>query len=591
VGKYFTLVNSGSVGHEQRGDWVIVYYDNENKMMGELVKMANLAEPDVLVAWNTSFDHPYIVNRLARLGLQNPFHGTDVFDLLEAYKRLYKRKSYRLKAVALEEGLITEEMARATYSPTMALNELVEYNKRDVEIMVKLDEKYHLVDFYTSLKEYVGVSHLRDTFSNSVLIDTELLRIARERRVVLPSVEEGSEEGYEGAIVLEPPAGIYEDVAVFDMTAYYPSIIMSFNISPDTLVVGDTGGDVIKYNNVAFKKAPTGLLPEVCRRFLAVRRQLEDKLKTLAPGSPEYNLLKVKRDAVKYLVNAVYGYTGFVKSRVFDIRIASTITAIGREGILKAKELAESKGFKVLYGDTDSIMIQVPFDKAQELVEYLNEEIRKYFREKYGVPSVQIGLKFELYADKVLFFGVKKRYVAHVVWEKGKQVDYFKYVGIEAVRSDEPRFAQEFQKGLIEMVLRESVHGSINIDKVMDYINKKREELRKAPLLDIALSEGLNKPLDKYRVKPPHVRAVLYSNTHLGTNFKHGDRIYWVWVKGVKGYPSTDVVAFDVDTKLPELIIDWEKMEEVNIWQKAQPVLVALNVNNIGTGNLRRWFG
>jgi len=84
-------------------------------------------------------------------------------------------------------------------------------------------------------------------------------------------------------------------------------------------------------------------------------------------------------------------------------------------------------------------MIQVPFDKAQELVEYLNDEIRKYFKEKYGVPNVQIGLKFELYADKVLFFGVKKRYVAHVIWEKDKSTNYFKYVGIEAVRSDEPR--------------------------------------------------------------------------------------------------------------------------------------------------------
>jgi DNA polymerase I len=584
---YITLVRTSErSGQERRDNHLIVYFDDENKLLSEFVKLANLLEPDVFVAWNADFDYPYIVNRLAMLGLQNPFHGTDVFDLLEAFKRLYKRKSYRLKAVALEDGLITEDDAKVGYDPSMSIEELIKYNKRDVEIMVKLDEKYKLIDFYAALKEYVGVAHLEDTFSSSILIDTELLRIAKERGVVLPSVESGEEQGYEGAIVLEPPAGIYENVAVFDMTAYYPSIIMSFNISPDTLVVGGSSEDVIKYNNVVFKKRPIGLLPEVCIRFLRIRKHIDDKLKELKPGTPEYNMLKIKRDAVKYLVNAIYGYTGFVKSRVFDIRIASTITAIGREGILKTKELAEAKDYRVLYGDTDSIMIQVPFDRAQGLVEYLNEEIRKYFKEKYGVPNVQIGLKFEVYADKVLFFGVKKRYVAHVVWEKDKQVDYFKYVGIEAVRSDEPKFAQEFQKGLIELVLRGATK-----EQIMDYINKKREELRRASLLDIAMSEGLHKPLDKYKSKPPHVRAVLYSNTHLGTNFKHGDRIYWIWVKGIKNYPSTDVVAFDVDTKLPELIIDWEKMEEVNIWQKAQPILEVLNMSVNSGGSLKRWFG
>jgi len=283
---YITLVRTGErTGHEKRDNHLIVYFGDENKLLSELVKLANLLEPDVLIAWNAEFDYPYIVNRLLRLGLQNPFHGTDVFDLLTAYKRLYRRKSYRLKAVALEEGLITEDEAKIGYDPSMPLEELIKYNKRDVEIMVKLDEKYKLVDFYTALKEYVGVAHLEDTFSNSILIDTELLRIAKERGVVLPSVEGGENEGYEGAIVLEPPAGIYENVALFDMTAYYPSIIMSFNISPDTLVVGNTSEDAIRYNNVAFKKYPTGLLPEVCMRFLRIRRQIEDKLKELKPGT------------------------------------------------------------------------------------------------------------------------------------------------------------------------------------------------------------------------------------------------------------------------------------------------------------------
>jgi len=569
--KYVTLLDAGESKIETRGDWVIVFFKDELETLRGFSDLALKLEPDIFISWNIDFDYDYILNRCKRFGVDPHLDGTEVLDLLSAYRKLYRRKSYRLKSVAFEEGLITEEEAKEVYDLDMDVEALLKYNKRDVEIMVRLDEKYRLLDYYLALKEFVGVAHLMDTLTASVLIDTELLRLAKERGVVLPSKHEGAGEDYEGAIVFEPPTGVYENVAVFDMTTYYPSIIMSFNISPDTLTNGN--GDVIRYGYVAFKKEPLGLLPELCKRFLQLRRQLEEELARCAPGSEEYESLKVKRDAVKFLVNAIYGYTGYEKSRIFDVSLASTVTAVGREGLLWVRSLAEDLGYNTLYGDTDSIMIQVPFEEAGKLVDYLNEEVRKYFKERYGLPNVEIGLKFEAYCDKVLFFGVKKRYVAHVVWEKGKRVDYFKYVGLEAIRSDESKFAQEFQKGLIELVLKGASHKEI-----IEYINGMREEMRKRPLIEIAPNEGIQKPLDAYKTRPPHVRAALYSNTYLGTNFKHGDRVYYVWVKGVKGYPPTDVVAFDVDTKLPEMVIDWAKMEEVNILQKARPVLEVLKI-------------
>jgi len=580
IGKYITLVVSGKTMVDRSDEWIRVHYPSETEMLRSLSDLVNMFDPDVFVAWNADFDYTYLVNRYLRLGMKSPF-DLDVFDLLSGYKELYKRKSYRLKSVAFEEGLITEEEAKMSYSPDMPVEQLMEYNKRDVEIMVKLDMKYRLLDFYIALKEFVGLPSLSD-ISSSVLIDTELLRLARERGVVLPSKREVEGEPYEGAVVLEPPAGIYENVAVFDMTTYYPSIIISFNISPDTL---SPDGE-IRYGDVAFRKSPTGLLPELCKRFLSLRKSIEDEMTKYDQASPEYQQLKTKRDAVKYLVNAIYGYTAFERSRIFDVRLASTITAIGREGLLKTKELASAKGYNVLYGDTDSIMIQVPYDDAEELMHYLNREITAYFKEKYGLPNVQIGLKFEVYADRVMFFGVKKRYVAHIVWEKGKHVNYFKYVGIEAVRSDQSSFSQEFQKRLIELAIM-----GASKEEIMDFINSAREEMRRRPLIEIAPSEGIQKPLDKYKNRPPHIRAALYSNTYLGTNFKHGDRVYYLWVKAVKGYPPTDVVAFDVDTRLPELVVDWEKMEEVNIWQKAEPILQVLKISMTRAvgADLRRW--
>jgi DNA polymerase elongation subunit (family B) len=197
------------------------------------------------------------------------------------------------------------------------------------------------------------------------------------------------------------------------------------------------------------------------------------------------------------------------------------------------------------------------------------------------VRECAIGLKFEKYFGKVMFFGVKKRYAGILVWEKGKEKRELVTVGLEAVRTDQSRFSREFQQKLIEMVL-----SGASAAEVKKFIEGARQEMRRRPLIDIALVKGLSKSLDEYKANAPHVRAVLYSNKYLGTRFGRGSRVYILWVKGVEGLPPTDVIAFDEDTKLPRVVVDWEKMEDVNVWQKAKPILELLKRQD----NLLRWL-
>lgn len=54
----------------------------------------------------------------------------------------------------------------------------------------------------------------------------------------------------------------------------------------------------------------------------------------------------------------MYGCLGFGSSRFHAKAIAALITRTGRETLLRTKDIAENKlGFNVVYGDTDSIMI------------------------------------------------------------------------------------------------------------------------------------------------------------------------------------------------------------------------------------------
>jgi len=71
-------------------------------------------------------------------------------------------------------------------------------------------------------------------YYTSIVIDTLLLRLAKREGVVLPTSVDRDENPIRGAIVLNPPSGRYENVAVLDMSRYYPSIIISFNVSPET---------------------------------------------------------------------------------------------------------------------------------------------------------------------------------------------------------------------------------------------------------------------------------------------------------------------------------------------------------------------
>jgi len=546
--------------------WEVVEVDGEDGLIITFTKMYNAAQPDLIVGWNVRFDSEYIISRFRKLGYDFRFEGAQLFDMLEGFRRLYRRRSYKLKSIALEEGIID---SYRPFNTSMTPSEIAEYNYMDVLIMVELERRYGVVDFHLQLKSIVGVSDVEDTLYNSVLIDTALLRLARRLGVILPSKPEGSEEvEYEGAVVLEPPKGIFEGVGVFDMARYYPNIIISFNISPETL---DPKG-TIKYppTNVAFN-TNEGLITRLVRMLLGLRDELE---RSEAPKS--------KVDAVKFLVNSVYGVFAYEKFRLYNVSLASTVTSIGREGILTCKSLVEGMGYKVLYGDTDSLHIQVPFNKTEELVEYLNENIEKYFREKYGVRECTIGLKFEKYFNKIMYFGVKKRYAGILAWEKGREVRKLVTVGLETVRTDQSKFSQEFQEKLIELALTTQ-----NINVIRKFIDDSRKEMRKRPLIEIAIVKGLSKTLDEYRSNSPHVRAVLYSNKYLGTRFGRGSRIYLLWVKGVRGLPNTDVIAFDEDTNLPEVVVDWERMEEVNIFQKARPVLEVLGVEG---GGLKEWL-
>ena len=573
---YTLALNAEEVDEE---NWKVHSFATEERMLRYFVQMLEKLKPDILTGWNIiKYDLPYLLKRLEHYHVHPDISSFEVFDLYEAYRKLYHQPSYHLKRIVeFEFGEKRESFRDVRHLWEKDRQKFLEYNRDDVRDVKRIDEKHSIIKFFHALKTAVGVEALESCFSYSVLIDTQLLRIAREMRAVLPTkTDRSKEEKYEGAIVDVCGKGIFRNVAVFDFSRYYPNIIHTFFLSPENLsekgeLEIDTGRRKVRV------KKQRGIAQHLLSLFFRMRDEIEEQIQKVPAGSEEYHSLNLRKQAIKGLTNAVYGVFGFSGFRLFRMEIAEAITALGREGITVAKEIASKHGYNVVLSDTDSIYVQIPFEKVSEFQEMLNDEIARHFRTKYGVDDVELKLKFEKYVDKILLTGVKKRYAMRVVYEGG-ECDYMVVRGFENVRTDYSLFTREMMDELFRMIL----YDGASREELLAFLNAKKEEMRKRNLAEIAIPKGIHKPLEQYDASiPPHIRGAIYANKYLGANFTVGDKVLMLYVRGVRGLPLTDVLVFNEEMPIDELEIeiDWKRMEEVNILKRVEPVLDALGIS------------
>ena len=567
--EYITLVVDNKLLKKKKGKkHTIVHVKSEQQLFVMLEKYFKKVQPDVIIGWNIKFDMDYLFGRAKKLGLSFNIEGTCIFDLLKGYAKLTDRFSNRLKDVVVEEGFAKPEDIVAdewrTNLWTENREEAIEYNKDDVKYIVMIDEKYDIVDFFWGIKNEVGLEDLDVAMAHSVLVDTLVLRKAyspnpTERRVLPSSGMFEGEGRYKGAIVFQPRQGVYENIAIFDMSRYYPSIIIAFGISPE-------------------KK--NGILVEVTRELMHLRdkhdKMEKEMLEKYGIDSKEYKVAKNKKTQVKYLLNAVYGYTGFSSGRLYRKHVAETITRLAREGLMFLSRVAEKKlGRKIIYGDTDSIMIQIKnTEEISQLEKILNKALAFWCKKHCVQPLLKI--KFERLAKRMLFVehkqgggGAKKRYAAWIVREGNKKVDYILVKGFEVIRRDSAKVTRIAQQMCFDLGLRGKKKELLQ--KIVKLIKDVREG--KYSYEDIAIRKTLRKRLSEYKTNTEFVRGCKYAEKYLGVKFYPGDLVKMLYVKKLNGKPATDVVCFLDEAELPEVVLDIDKIVEKTIITKVDRLL------------------
>lgn len=209
---------------------------------------------------------------------------------------------------------------------------------------------------------------------------------------------------YQGGLVFEPEKGLHKNyVLVMDFNSLYPSIIQEFNICFTT--VDRNLEDADELPNAPVDKKEQGVLPRLLANLVQRRREVK---KIMASESDPHKRVQcdIRQQALKLTANSMYGCLGYVNSRFYAKPLAMLVTNKGREILMNTRQLAESMSLLVVYGDTDSVMIDSGCDTYTGALE-IGNNFKKLVNERYRLLEIDIDNVF-----KKLLLHAKKKYAA-----------------------------------------------------------------------------------------------------------------------------------------------------------------------------------
>jgi DNA polymerase elongation subunit (family B) len=560
-------------------------YKTEKLMLEDFFHFINdVLWPDIILGWNVvNYDRQYLKSRAERLKVKinwNKFlliswqEGIDIVLALFGYAIIKEATSLSLDNVAkhfLKEGKMKfEGSMKDFYNKHTKL--AIEYNYKDNKLVKKLDQKLKLTDFIRNMQKISGVL-LRDSLHYSKIIDLIVLR--KYPDLVFPSKWESKDliEDYEGGYVIQPPIGVFENVVGFDFASLYPSIVLTFNVSPDSKDInGDINIDGIKFNS----KKP-GLMKQVLEFIYTERFRLKSLLKDYDKESFEYITTNLLQTAYKNIMNSFYGVMAYEHFRFFDVEVAKSITFPGRMLLNYIPDkVKNTKMGEVIYGDTDSFFV-ICKDDPEKILKLINEKFVPEFVNSYS-PNIEknyIRMEINNKFKKMAVFGKKKVYICQ--FDNGELY----YKGHSITKYDTPKCIRI----MFDEIIKDLFNGKdVDLSKYMDTI-------RKTPMHDLVMPKKFNKAKTDYKVDPQHLRALEFSQkcfideklSEETVNRANLVRMIFIKADKEKWTDAYDALIIDDNiTKLPNGIeIDYDKYATFFFHQKLEDVLSVFKQKDI----------
>ena len=388
---------------------------------------------------------------------------------------------------------------------------------------------------------------------------------SKRNQIIMTQEGIEGDTSYEGAIVLPPKIGMYLDqpIPVLDFNSLYPSNMIAYNLSPDTLLyvktfdlngkkvihegletantefkVDDVGYDIKNDEGKAIGRQvcgfvqsndnpqTLGLLPLTLDILLKKRKETR-KLMEKTEDDAQKSVLNGLQLAYKVVANSIYGQCGSKTSPIRRLEVAACTTAVGRQKIYDAKKIIETNfAGEVVYGDTDSVFIKFPtkdlqesMDMARKAADMITASGRKAHRIEYE----------KTFYPFVLF--CRKRYVG-MMYEDDTIKCKRKSMGIALKRRDNAPIVKDVFGGALDILMEQR-----DIRKAQKFVQDMLVEVlqNKMPLEKFIVSKQLR---DDYKNPDQIAHAVLaerMKERDEGSAPQVGDRLAYIYVEERKG--------------------------------------------------------
>lgn len=592
--------------------------------------------PDIVTGWNTTFfDIPYLVRRISKvLGEKKSkelspwgytiertikskdrelitylLYGIQQLDYLDLFKKfgtnMYgSQESYKLDHIAFvvlgEKKLSYEEHGTLHSLYKNDFQKFIDYNIRDVDLVDRMEDKLGLITLVMTMAYKAGVNFI-DTLGTTHIWETIVYRYMMNIGVAPPIKKEKTKTPYPGAYIKEPHTGMHEWIVSFDVASMYPSVIVQWNMSPETIVNSfdsdisiekcldgykSDQGFATAPNGAIFRTNEVGIFPQIVKSYYEERQttkrlMIESEEKQQEEGTSyeiEKRIARYKNEqlAIKILMNSLYGAIGNQHFLYFDQRMAEATTYSSKLSIMWAEkhvndamnDVLETKGIDYIVAvNTDALYVCmkpiVDKFKPKNPLKFLSKISATHFMDvmntSYDRLAKQLGcienrmsMDREYIADRAVWTA-KNRYILNVLDKEGVHYKEPKIsvTGIEAIKSSTPQVVRGKFKDLFKVIM------DGNEKKVQDTILEFREEFKSLPPEDASFPIGISE-VEKWKDGnghkkgcPIHVRGALNYNRFVEANgldkkyakVKSGDKIKLLHLK-MPNPMRADVVAY-----------------------------------------------
>lgn len=578
-------------------------FKDEKEMLKEWRNFFVSVDPDIVTGYNfMNFDLPYLFERAKTLQIPSfsqigrikgksqkiqtssfrskqygareskdiLIDGRVQIDVMVAIQREHKLSSFSLNAVSAH--FLGDQKEKVHHSVITQLfngseidrRRLAVYCLKDAYLPQQILDKLMIIINYIEMARVTGIplAFILER-GQQVRVVSQILRKARQKEfcVMTPVVKENT--NWAGAKVFDPKAGYYKEaVATLDFASLYPSIMIAHNLCYTTLLKKE---DIQKMKKEDYFQTPygayfvkpsvqKGFLPEILVELLQARK-IAKKDYAIEKDPQKKNVLNGRQLALKISANSVYGFTGFQMGSLPCLEISASVTSIGREMILKTKELVEEKysiknGYShnatVLYGDTDSVMVKFGTMEVSEAMK-LGKEAADYVSEHFIQP---ITLQFEkVYCPYLL---MKKKRYAGLKWTNPDKYEKLDTVGLETVRRDNCELVRHLITKVLQLILVKK-----SVQEAIDYTKSTISDLLMGRL-DISMliiTKSISKKVDDYKNRQTHTELALKMIKRDPLTAPHlGDRVPYVIIKATQGakiYEKSEDPIYVLENNIP----------------------------------------